>query len=65
MTGTRKLTLPEVIQYMGMTEEETARQLDCPVQIVRSKIKGESDWTATDLKILLGVSGLDLDRISI
>ncbi len=63
MTEIRMLTIPEVISMMRWTQEEVAQMLNCSASTVRRKISGESEWTATDIKILLGASGVPFQQI--
>ena len=63
MADIRRLTIPEVVAMMQWTQEELAKMLSCSSSTVRRKISGESDWTATDIKIILGASGVPFEQI--
>lgn len=61
----RKLTIPEVIGAMGWTQDEVAKMLECSRSTVARKMSGESDWTMTDIRIILGASGIALKQIEL
>ncbi len=60
----RKFTIPEIIRMMNWTREEVAQMLDCSASTVGRKMSGESDWTATDINIILGASGVAFSQIA-
>jgi len=64
MEEIRMLTIPEVISMMRWTQEEVAHMLSCSPSTVRRKMNGESEWTATDIKIILGASGVPFKQIA-
>jgi transcriptional regulator with XRE-family HTH domain len=61
----RKITIPEVIRMMNWTQEEIAQMLACSPSTIRRKMAGESEWTATDIKIILGASGIAISQIAL
>lgn len=61
----RKLTIPEVIRMMNWTQDEIAQMLECSPSTVRRKMTGESDWTATDIRIILGASGISFSQVTL
>lgn len=64
MTEIRKLTLAEMIRSMNWTQEEVAHMLDCSTMTVRRKMSGDSEWTGTDIRIILDRSGYSFDQIA-
>ena len=64
MTEIRMLTIPEVVAMMQWTQDELAQMLKCSPSTVRRKISGESEWTATDIRIILGASGVPAGQIA-
>ncbi len=61
----RKLTIPEIIRMMKWTQDEIAQMLECSPSTIRRKMSGDSDWTATDIRIILGASGVSLSQVTL
>ncbi len=63
MKNNRKIALLDALQRIG-SYSDLSVMLECSESVLRSKISGKSEWTATDLSIILKNSGLTFDQIA-
>lgn len=61
----RKFTIPEIIGAMGWTQDDVAKMLECSRSTVSRKMSGESEWTSTDIRIILGASRMTLKQLEL
>ena len=59
----RTFTPTEIRRLLGITLEELAARLGISHMTLQRREKGESDWKASEIKILSELSGIPIDRI--
>lgn len=60
----RTFTPTEIRRLLGITLEELAARLGISHMTLQRREKGESDWKASEIKILSELSGIPIDRIT-
>lgn len=60
----RRLTIEEIIRMMGWTNEEVAKFINSSVMTVRRKRRGESEWTATDIKMIAEKANVPISQVA-
>ena len=59
----RKFTPAELRRLMGFSLDEMAKELGISHMTLQRREKGESEWRATEIKILSELSQIPVDRI--
>lgn len=59
----RKFTPAEIRRMMGMTIEEMAKALEMSHMTLKRREAGESDWKATEIRMISDMSQIPIDRI--